>query len=207
MNTIESIDFKSLIGQQKTMQMKMRLLALEHFKQGHSRTKIAQSLMVSRTSVIPVAFETAWVLGSDQSQRSSMLRAFTRFSPKRIFKCLGYNKWIHIFLNKGLEGLQEKPRTGRPAFLTLNQREQLRQYIQEKAMDAHGGRLIGSDIHAYILKEFEINYHPDSIYYLLKYLGFSWITSRSKHPKQSQKSQDDFKKNFPSQRSSRSQVT
>ncbi len=140
MNTIESIDFKSLIGQQKTMQMKMRLLALEHFKQGHSRTKIAQSLMVSRTSV---------------------------------------NKWIHIFLNKGLEGLQEKPRTGRPAFLTLNQREQLRQYIQEKAMDAHGGRLIGSDIHAYILKEFEINYHPDSIYYLLKYLGFSWITSRS----------------------------
>ena len=101
MNTIESIDFKSLIGQQKTMQMKMRLLALEHFKQGHSRTKIAQSLMVSRTSV---------------------------------------NKWIHTFLNKGLEGLQEKPRTGRPAFLTLNQREQLSQYIQEKAMDAHGGR-------------------------------------------------------------------
>ena len=51
MNTIESIDFKSLIGQQKTMQMKMRLLALEHFKQGHSRTQIAQSLMLSRTSV------------------------------------------------------------------------------------------------------------------------------------------------------------
>ncbi|WP_082798331.1 winged helix-turn-helix domain-containing protein [Vibrio cidicii] len=25
-------------------------------------------------------------------------------------------------------------------------------------------------------------------------MGFSWITSRSKHPKQSQEAQDDFKK-------------
>ncbi|MEC6884284.1 winged helix-turn-helix domain-containing protein [Photobacterium piscicola] len=40
-----------------------------------------------------------------------------------------------------------------------------------------------TDIHAYILKEFDKNYHPDSIYYLLKRAGFSWITSRSKHSK------------------------
>lgn len=92
------------------------------------------------------------------------------------------------------EGLQEKPRTGRPPFLTSEQRDQLSQYIKDKANDTQGGRLTGADIHAYIVKEFGQHYHPDSIYYLLDHMGFSWITSRSKHPKQSQKAQDDFKK-------------
>ncbi|MEC6816722.1 IS630 family transposase [Photobacterium toruni] len=155
MDSLNNTDFKKLARQQKTIQMKMRLLALEHFKEGKSRTQIAKSLKVSRTSV---------------------------------------NKWVSVFLEEGLEGLQEKPRSGRPAFLTSKQREQLSNYIKLKAQDSSGGRLIGADIHAYILKEFDKNYHPDSIYYLLKRMGFSWITSRSKHPKQSQQAQDNFKK-------------
>ncbi|MEC6833751.1 helix-turn-helix domain-containing protein, partial [Photobacterium toruni] len=84
--------------------MKMRLLALEHFKEGKSRTQIAKYLKVSRTSV---------------------------------------NKWVSVFLEEGLEELQEKPRSGRPAFLTLKQREQLSNYIKLKAQDSSGGRLIG----------------------------------------------------------------
>ncbi|HHJ3219543.1 winged helix-turn-helix domain-containing protein [Vibrio parahaemolyticus] len=31
------------------------------------------------------------------------------------------------------------------------------------------------------MKEFGEHYRPDSIYYLLDHMGFSWITSRSKH--------------------------
>ncbi|HHC6465212.1 TPA: hypothetical protein ACN36C_003908 [Vibrio parahaemolyticus] len=31
------------------------------------------------------------------------------------------------------------------------------------------------------MKEFGEHYHPDSIYYLPDHMGFSWITSRSKH--------------------------
>ncbi|WP_446321243.1 helix-turn-helix domain-containing protein [Vibrio vulnificus] len=51
------------------------------------------------------------------------------------------NKWVQTFLEEGLEGLQEKPRTGRPAFLNAEQREQLSQYIKTQAMDSSGGRL------------------------------------------------------------------
>ncbi|MDK2602519.1 helix-turn-helix domain-containing protein [Vibrio vulnificus] len=69
----------------------MRLLALAHCKDGHSRTQIAKFVKVSRASV---------------------------------------NKWVQTFLEEGLEGLQEKPRTGRPAFLNAEQREQLSQYHQ-----------------------------------------------------------------------------
>ncbi|HAS6350281.1 TPA: winged helix-turn-helix domain-containing protein, partial [Vibrio vulnificus] len=68
------------------------------------------------------------------------------------------------------------------------------QYIKAQAMDSSGGRLTGNDIHAYIVNEFGKHYHRDSIDYLLNHMGFSWITSRSKHPRQSQQIQDDFKK-------------
>ncbi|HDY7739958.1 TPA: IS630 family transposase [Vibrio vulnificus] len=155
MDSLNNIDFKKLASQQKSIQMKMRLLALAHFKDGHSRTQIAKFLKVSRASV---------------------------------------NKWVQTFLEKGLEGLQEKPRTGRPAFLNAEQREQLSQYIKARAMDSSGGRLTGNDIHAYIVNEFGKHHHPDSIYYLLNHMGFAWITSRSKPPRQSQQIQDDFKK-------------
>ncbi|MFD3397018.1 winged helix-turn-helix domain-containing protein [Alteromonas macleodii] len=55
-------------------------------------------------------------------------------------------------------------------------------------------RLIAADIHAFIVEQFGKHYHPDSIYYLPDNMGFSWVTSRSRHPKQSQQIQDDFKK-------------
>lgn len=155
MDSLNNTDFRKLASQQKSIQMKMRLLALEHFKEGHSRTQIAKYLKVSRTSV---------------------------------------NKWVQVFLEEGLEGLQEKPRTGRPAFLTLEQRKQLSEFIKNNAESSSGGRLVGSDIHRYIVQHFDKHYHPNSIYYLLEHMGFSWITSRSKHPKQSQQIQDDFKK-------------
>ena len=51
MDSLHNIDFKKLASQQKSIQMKMRLLALAHFKEGHSRTQIAHFLKVSRTSV------------------------------------------------------------------------------------------------------------------------------------------------------------
>lgn len=155
MDSLKDIDFKALASKQKSIQMKMRLLALSHFQQGHSRTEIAKFLKVSRTSV---------------------------------------NKWVRTFLEEGLDGLQERPRTGRPAFLTPIQKKQLTDHIELRAKSREGGRLTGADIHTYIMQEFGKAYHPDSIYYLLKHLGFSWITSRSRHPKQSDKIQEDFKK-------------
>ncbi|GIU41121.1 hypothetical protein TUM4438_04160 [Shewanella sairae] len=39
-----------------------------------------------------------------------------------------------------------------------------------------------------------MDYHPNAIYKLLEQLGFNWITSRSKHPKQAIEAQTAFKK-------------
>ncbi|EIU6780132.1 helix-turn-helix domain-containing protein [Vibrio parahaemolyticus] len=51
MDSLNNIDFKKLASQQKSIQMKMRLLTLDHFKDGHSRTQIVKFLKISRTSV------------------------------------------------------------------------------------------------------------------------------------------------------------
>ena len=104
------------------------------------------------------------------------------------------NKWVSCYLDHGLDGLDNKPIQGRPSKLTPQQLENLSNYIKQSAASTDGGRLIGEDIANYIDNEFNIRYHTDHIYRLLKKLGFSWITSRSIHPKQSKESQEAFKK-------------
>jgi len=46
----------------------------------------------------------------------------------------------------------------------------------------------------FIAENFGYQYHLSSVYKLLHRLGFSWVTSRSKQPKQSPGAQEDFKK-------------
>jgi len=69
-----------------------------------------------------------------------------------------------------------------------------------------GGRLTGDAYLKYIKQHFDVTYHPNAIYKLLEQLGFSWITSRSKHPKQSIEVQAAFKKSSNWKRSLTFQV-
>lgn len=104
------------------------------------------------------------------------------------------NKWISQYHLDGIDGLTDKKTTGRPFCLTEDQRQQLANYVSQEAKSETGGRLTGQDIQAYIQEEFGFHYHLSSVYKLLHKLGFSWITSRSKHPKQCKQVQEDFKK-------------
>jgi transposase len=104
------------------------------------------------------------------------------------------NKWVAHFLDSGLSGLEDKPYPGRPPKLTQTECKKIAAFIDENSRSSKGGRLIASDIQRYIEDNFAVKYQPSNIYRLLHELGFSWITSRSKHPKQSQEAQDEFKK-------------
>ena len=73
---------------------------------------------------------------------------------------------------------------GRPAKLGAEQLSQLSEYIDQQSRLAIGGRLQGTDIQTYIEREFGVAYELSNVYRLLRELGFSWITSRSRHPKQ-----------------------
>ncbi|RPA59243.1 winged helix-turn-helix domain-containing protein [Shewanella frigidimarina] len=43
-------------------------------------------------------------------------------------------------------------------------------------------------------QEYNIHYYLNHVYKILKSIGLSWITSRSKHPRQSLETQAEFKK-------------
>lgn len=104
------------------------------------------------------------------------------------------NEWVKRFNEEGLDGLKEKPRSGRPRALSTEQLKKLKAYVESHAIKPDGGRLKGTLVIAYVEQEFGVSYSLTNIYRLLHQLGFSWITSRSRHPKQSQDAQDEFKK-------------
>lgn len=104
------------------------------------------------------------------------------------------NNWVTAYLRDGVEGLASKKQTGRPSSLSESQYQQLSDFIQTRSQSEQGGRLTGQDIVNYIEVNFGRCYHLNHIYKILRKLGFSWITSRSRHPKQSTDVQEDFKK-------------
>ncbi len=98
------------------------------------------------------------------------------------------------YLNTGLDSLVEKRRSGRPPALTDAQLKQLKSHISQVAKCPDGGQLHAIDIQRYITNHFDVDFKISNAYRLLHQLNFSWITSSSKHPKQSEERQDAFKK-------------
>lgn len=135
--------------------MRLRLLAVSHFKSGKNKAEIARMLNISRRIV---------------------------------------NEWVGKYLSKGISALESKRPTGRPSYLTEQEKQTLSLYIKAQSQSDMGGRLTGESIRSYINANFDVDYHPNAIYKLLKSIGFSWITSRSRHPKQSDEVQETFKK-------------
>ncbi|MBA6339500.1 winged helix-turn-helix domain-containing protein [Colwellia sp. MB02u-10] len=80
--------------------------------------------------------------------------------------------------------MKKKPRTGRPSRLNEAQLIQLSEYVRNNSIKESGGRLNAQTLVHYIEREFKLNYGISNVYRLLHQLGFSWITSRSRHPKQ-----------------------
>jgi transposase len=104
------------------------------------------------------------------------------------------NKWVALFLQNGLAGLDYKPSPGRPPKLSSGECEKVSLFITQSSRSSKGGRIIAADIQRYIQDNFGVQYQQSNIYRLLHELGFSWISSRSKHPKQSEEVQEAFKK-------------
>lgn len=125
--------------------------------------------------------------GKNRTQISNMLLVSRRI----------VNEWVKRYLACGLDGLESKKAKGREPYLTNAQKKTLANFIKKQSTSSTGGRLTGEDIHRYIKEKFGVTYHPNAVYKLLESIGFSWITSRSKHPKQSAEAQEAFKKVSP----------
>ena len=104
------------------------------------------------------------------------------------------NEWVSSYLKGGFDALAIKKQSGRPSRLTFSQKKELKKYVTDNSINTKGGRLMGRDVKAYIESEFGVTYQISNIYTLLHELNLSLISSRSRHPKQNEEIQEQFKK-------------
>jgi transposase len=102
--------------------------------------------------------------------------------------------WMQRFKAAGLDGLRESPRSGAKRKLAVDQEAEFKEAVLKLQEQRSGGRITGHDIRALLEEQFQVACCLNSVYNLLARLNLVWITVRSKHPKQSQASQDTFKK-------------
>jgi len=104
--------------------------------------------------------------------------------------------WRKLYEAEGVEGLL-KIREGRGRKAYLSDPTIISEEIQKLEKNKSGGRLTAEEIQSHFKSTHDINYSRSGVYSALHRLGFSWITSRSKHPKHDKEAIDTFKKTSP----------
>ena len=106
-----------------------------------------------------------------------------------------YCVWVNNFNAHGLEGLANKPKSGRRPLLTDQQRESLADVLRNSRPDDFGfnsatwnGPLVGE----YIKSAYGVEYKRAQVYKILKALGFTFQRARGKYPEADPARQAEF---------------
>jgi transposase len=101
--------------------------------------------------------------------------------------------WVKRFNRDGVSGLVDKPRSGRPPKADF---EEVRRMLAGDPRDygypvqAWNGKILNDAIR----KKLGVTYDHAEVYYIIKQLGFTFITPRSRSYKASADERDAFKK-------------
>jgi transposase len=108
--------------------------------------------------------------------------------------------------HRGVAGLADRPRPGRPAALSDEQRAEVAQWVQSGPDRKTDGvaRWRCADLRDRIAAHFGIRMHERSVGKLLHALDFSSISVRPLHPQSDLEAQEAFKKTSPSWHAPRS---
>lgn len=104
--------------------------------------------------------------------------------------------WIHRLQDRGLEGLREDERPGRPPRLSSSQREILKEHLSRSPREfGYHQNLWDGPLLAYHLKQrFSIRLGVRQCQYLFHHLGFSLQRPRRKAAEADPQRQEQFKK-------------
>lgn len=102
--------------------------------------------------------------------------------------------WLQRFREFSFAGLFESRRSGAPRKLQPDQENFLSDKIKELSEDKTNGYITGKELHQMLIDKYNIKCSLRTVYNSLHRLGFSWITSRSIHPKSDPEMQDTYKK-------------
>jgi len=104
--------------------------------------------------------------------------------------------WLSKLEKKGLEGVFDVKRPGRPSRLSMKQKEELKKVLSSspEKQDIPFKVWTTSLVQYVIHKLFNVTYKPRNVRYLIKKLGFTLKIPRSRNKKASTKAQEEFKK-------------
>jgi transposase len=96
-----------------------------------------------------------------------------------------YCVWVNNFNANGLEGLANKPKSGRKPLLTVQQKESLADVLRSNRPDDLGFNSAtwnGPLVCDYIKAAYGVEYKRAQVYNILKELGFTVQKARGKYP-------------------------
>ena len=105
--------------------------------------------------------------------------------------------WVHRFNAEGIEGLRDRPHTGRPSRLTEGQMAAFRALVLRGPDVEKDGMSswTAKDLCRIVEQRYKVSYSENGMLKLLKNLDLSWQKTRPVHPKADRRAQAGFKKN------------
>ncbi|XOF33581.1 MAG: helix-turn-helix domain-containing protein [Candidatus Electrothrix sp. YB6] len=101
---------------------------------------------------------------------------------------------LRNFKISGIGDLCDRYRSGAPRKLAKSEHPAVKEYIIQMQENLPGGRITGYDVQQVLLEKWGVVYSLTTVYGLMHSMNLSWITSRSRHPKQDKEVQESFKK-------------
>ena len=107
--------------------------------------------------------------------------------------------WVHRYNAEGIEGLRDRPRSGRPCALDEGQQAALKAIILKGPRLERDGCVAwrARDLCDVVERRFGVRYAENGMLRLLKSLDLSWQKARPVHPKADPGAQERFKKTCP----------
>lgn len=103
--------------------------------------------------------------------------------------------WTRWYNDGRIEGLKDRPRSGRPPKLSASQQRQLCKRLDAGATGSARTRILnGPAIQRMLEQEFGVLYCLNGVYELLHRLGYSCLCPRPKHEQANPQAQEAFKK-------------
>jgi transposase len=104
--------------------------------------------------------------------------------------------WVHRYNAEGIEGLRDRPRSGRPCALDEGQQAALKAIILQGPRLERDGCVAwrARDLCDVVERRFGVRYAENGMLRLLKSLDLSWQKARPVHPEADPGAQERFKK-------------
>jgi len=103
--------------------------------------------------------------------------------------------WVHEFNEKGIEGLQDKPKSGRKPRLRDEEKELIKSVILKEEASTYGyntSTWTGPILIDFIEKRYGIKYHKAQIYNIMKGMGLSFQKGKGIYPEADKEKRETF---------------